>query len=57
MKIKSAIVLLFLFAGLFYLPGFVKANQNDLHISDTILIDQYNEQAYHYYYYSNLDSC
>ncbi|MBE0655430.1 MAG: hypothetical protein IH594_16635, partial [Bacteroidales bacterium] len=57
MKIKSTIISLLLFAGLFFLPGYVMANQNDLPISDTILIHQYNEQAFHFYYYSNLDSC
>ncbi len=57
MKIRSTIISIFLFAGLFSLSGLIKANQNDLRISDTILIHQYNEQAYKYYYYSNPDSC
>jgi signal transduction histidine kinase len=57
MKLKESIISNTLFAGIFLFGSLLAAAQDDAQISDTSRIQQLNEQAYHYYYYSNLDSC
>ena len=57
MKLKGSIISITLFAGIFLFGSLLAAAQNGVQISDTSRIHQLNEQAYHYYYYSNLDSC
>ncbi|MBN2173871.1 MAG: tetratricopeptide repeat protein [Bacteroidales bacterium] len=57
MKLKESIISITLLAGIFLFVGLLAAAQNDVQISDTSRIYQLNDQAYQYYYYSNLDSC
>ncbi|MEZ5196792.1 MAG: tetratricopeptide repeat protein [Bacteroidales bacterium] len=56
MKLRRSIISILLFTGIFPFTGFIAVGQR-AQISDTKRIHQLNDQAYHYYYFSNLDSC